>query len=139
MDSFKILNSIHTRNSILLQDRAFKMKVLQSCRRNFAHFGINPPSLSHHHPINKRNSVVFFVFVSFAVLANVFIFNQAENITEYADSFSASWSVTLSAVNFSLLIYKGRDVFKFIECLECTINKSEESIFKLCPNRYLFK
>lgn len=111
------------------------MKVLQSCRENFAHFGLNPPSLGHPR-INKRNSMVISVLISNAVLANVFFFKKAGNITEYADSFSVSWSVILSAVNTFVLIYKIRDIFEFIECLECTTNKRKEHILQLYPNRH---
>ena len=101
------------------------MKILQSCLENFAFFGLNPPQLLNIHLINKRNSLVLFIFISNAILAGVFFSCKAEVIADYADSFSVTWSDTFSAINVSLLIYKIRDVFKFIERLESTINKSK--------------
>lgn len=101
------------------------MKILQSCQKDFAFFGIIPPPAIQQNLINQRIAMVLFICIKDAILANVFFFYKAKNLAEYADSFSASWSVILIGINYSLIIYKRRDVYKFIETLECTINKSK--------------
>lgn len=101
------------------------MKVLQSCRENFAFYGINPPPSFNDSLINKRNLIVLFILVTNTIFAIVFFSYKAENIAEYADSFSSLWSVILISAQVSFLIHNIRDVFKFVERLESTINKSK--------------
>lgn len=113
------------------------MKVLQSCLESFVFFGMHPPPSLDDYLINKRNSIVLFIFVLNAIFAGVFFSCKAENIAEYADSFSGTWSLILIIVDTSILIYKSRDVFKFIERLESTINKSKElTIFNRLKSKH---
>lgn len=117
--------------------KTWTMKVLLSCRRDFEFFGIAPPSSPRDGLINKRNSTVFIIFVQNAISASVFFFYKAENIAEYADSFSVLWSMVLIGTNFSLLTYKIRDMYTFIESLESAINESMPGAIYSQWNRWM--
>lgn len=104
------------------------MKVLQSCRESFIFFGINSPPQLNDSLVNVRNSIIVLICATVSVSGIVFFSYKAENIAEYADSFGASWSTALSTINFSTLIYKD---FKFMDHLESTINKSNDSAYSI--------
>lgn len=112
------------------------MKVLQSCLKSFTFFGISPPSSLNDYLINKRNSLVLFIFYLNAISGVVFFACEAETMAEYADSFSVAWSIILSIVDTSILIYRIRDVFKFIERLEGVISKSK--VFNLQSFNFVY-
>lgn len=61
-----------------------------------------------------------------ALISNyVFLLLKAENFREYTDSFYATATLTIAAVNFVIAILKMAESVRFIENCENTIEKSK--------------
>lgn len=99
------------------------MKFFQSTQEFFGVLGISSQYLMH-----KRNvkSILTMLIFGQALISNyVFLLLKAENFREYTDSFYATATITIAAVNFVIAILKMAESVRFIENCENTIEKSK--------------
>lgn len=102
------------------------MTIFQSAQKYFGIVGI-----SSHNVFQKLNtkSVGTFIIFGQALISNyVFLLHEAGSFREYTDSFYATATVTLGAINFSIAVWKMAETFKFIENCEDIIGKSKSRI-----------
>lgn len=101
------------------------MKVFQAIQRSLALVGIEPEQVSKKYPINSGIVTTFIILVATTASANRFFWYEASNFKEYADSFYATSTVTVSTINFVLTVWNIKAYFQFIQNLESFIARSE--------------
>lgn len=101
------------------------MKVFQAIQKSFAFIGIEPEQVSKEYPINGRIVTTFFILAATTASANIFLWYEASNFKELADSFYATSTVTVATINFVIFVWNMKAFFQFINNLESFIARRE--------------
>lgn len=101
-----------------------RMKVFQTLLKRFAIMGIHSEQLTKNHLFNASNVTVLIIFVTSSIAAHAYLWFQANTFIEYGDSVYETSCVTVSNVDFVVVLWKMPKLFRFIEHLETFIVKS---------------
>lgn len=109
------------------------MKIFESIQKYFAFVGINSHQSLRNHPFNARNLTTIFIF-ALSIFSNlVHFFCVANSFSEYTSSIIHISTILVSAINFTIFIYKMPELFGIIKSFEEIINKSEQIVaFDYC-------
>lgn len=102
-----------------------KMKIFQAIRQNFLVLGINP------YPTTLKNPFIANIVIT--LLGSVFsttsyflwLFHMATTFNEYVNAMFYIFGAIIITVGFSILVWKMKKWFRFIENLEIFINESK--------------
>lgn len=101
-----------------------RMEAFQTILRRFAIMGVHSEQLTKEHILNASNVTVLLVFVASSIAAHIYFWFQANTFIEYGDSFYEMSCVTVSNIDFVVVLCNMPKLFRFIEHLETFIVKS---------------
>lgn len=98
------------------------MLILQTIRQYFGYLGISPSPKKFRFTIQHILTIVLLLQFAFALLA--FFLFTAKRLVEYVDCFYALVTAPLNVITFSSNVWKSAVIFKLIDDVETTVQKS---------------
>lgn len=111
-----------------MQNFVIKMKLFQKSQEYFKNMGIDSRQMSKSHLLNTRNVQAFCMIFLDVVSTMGFLWYDAHTFYEYADSVYTTSCGIMSIVIFSVIFWKMRKFFEFIETFENLVSSSELSL-----------
>lgn len=100
------------------------MKIFKSVRVYFRMLGVDADHSIQSNPFNAKNLLVFIVFILSIISNFVYILNYANSFEEYTNCINTVSTVFIGITVFGILVWKMRELFEFIQCLENAIQNS---------------
>lgn len=101
------------------------MKILESTRETLSKFGIDSAQAIQKYPFNVKNVMCLFWFFMMNISGYLFLINEAQTLKEYVSILSGSITLAIMFIEFSLHVWKMKQLFEFIVNFENLIQKSE--------------
>lgn len=104
-----------------------KMKIFQEIQQNFLVVGISPYQSSRKNPFIVNILITLLGSIFSAASYFLWLFHMAISFNEYVDAMFYIFGAAITTIGFSILIWKTKNWFWFIENLETFINESKLS------------
>lgn len=105
------------------------MEIFRQFQKNFAKMGIDSRSSAQNIPLNARNFSAFLLLALFIVLQCIYLNKVASTFQEYIEFIKIIIAMWTGTIAFAAIIWNMSKLFRYIDNLEATINKSELFFF----------
>lgn len=102
-----------------------KLLVFQTTQKYYALIGIRPKLVTQSHRFNKNILMSFLILGSAVISMVVYVFNDAQTLSEYAQSIYMGSFGVLLIFSLTIVILEVEKFFKYIKHCESVVNTSE--------------